>query len=64
MPAITVNIPDHQFQKLQKLAATYNLSPEALLTANLESWLNQPNAFTDAAERVLNKNAELYKRLA
>ena len=64
MAAVTLNIPDHQFQKLQELAATYNLSPEALLTANLDAWLNQPNTFTDAAECVLKKNAELYKRLA
>ncbi|EKU98665.1 hypothetical protein Lepto7375DRAFT_7976 [Leptolyngbya sp. PCC 7375] len=64
MAAITLDIPDSQFQRLQELAKLYNLSPEALLLANMESWLtNQPNAFNDAAQYVLNKNSELYQHL-
>lgn len=65
MTAITLDIPDGQFQRLRELAKLYNLSPEALLLANMESLLgNQPNAFSDTAQYVLNKNAELYQRLA
>ena len=35
------------------------------MLASLEDWLNlQKSEFVDAADYVLNKNAELYRRLA
>jgi hypothetical protein len=43
----------------------HNISPEALLSATIEDWLSsQKGDFTDAANYVLKKNAELYRRLA
>jgi antitoxin FitA len=42
MTSITIDIPDNQLQKLQDLAKVHGVSPEALLCASLEDWLNSP----------------------
>jgi antitoxin FitA len=50
---------------LQDLAKVHRVSPEALLRASLEDWLSSPKPeFSNAANYVLKKNAELYTRLA
>jgi antitoxin FitA len=65
MAAITVNISDKQLLKLQLLAQQSQISPEDLLSANIEDWLTRPrDEFIQAASYVLQKNAELYRRLA
>ena len=65
MASITIDLSDSQFQELQNLARAYGIPPEALLRASVEDWLSSPKSdFTEAAEYVLNKNAELYRRLA
>ena len=65
MAAITINIPDSQLEKLEELAKLHGISLEDLLSANIEKWLSeQKSDFTDAANYVLKKNAELYQRLA
>ena len=65
MAAITINIPDSQLEKLEELAKLHGISLEDLLSANIEKWLSeQKSDLTDAANYVLKKNAELYRRLA
>lgn len=65
MASITLDLSDTQFQKLQELAIVHGVALEVLLKASLEDWLNsQKTEFVDAANYVLAKNAELYKRLA
>ncbi|MFQ4142673.1 DNA-binding protein [Chlorogloeopsis sp. ULAP02] len=65
MASITIDLSDSQFQKLQDLAAVYGIRLEVLLKVSLEDWLNsQKSEFVDAANYVLTKNAELYRRLA
>lgn len=65
MAAITINIPDEQMQKLQKMAQESGISAEDLLRATIENWLNHSHSdFVQAASYVLKKNAELYRRLA
>ena len=65
MALITIDLSDDQLQKLQQLARESQVSPEDLLRTNIEDWLVRPkNEFTQAASYVLNKNAELYRRLA
>lgn len=65
MTSITINLSDSQFQKLQDLAQLHGIAVEVLLRASLEDWLNcQTSEFVDAADYVLKKNAELYRRLA
>ncbi len=51
--------------KLEEAAVRLNLSPEELLILSLEEKLAQLDAqFQSASEYVLDKNVELYKRLA
>ncbi|TAF07554.1 MAG: DNA-binding protein [Nostocales cyanobacterium] len=65
MAAITINIPDEQLQQLQVMAQANNISPEELLRATIEDLLNYPKSdFEQAANYVLQKNSELYRRLA
>lgn len=65
MASITIDLSDSQFQKLQDLATVHGVAIEVLLKASLEDWLNsQKSEFAEAANYVLTKNAELYRRLA
>ena len=65
MASITIDLSDSQFQELQNLARVYGIPPEILLRASVEDWLSSPKSdFTQAADYVLSKNAELYRRLA
>jgi predicted transcriptional regulator len=63
--SITIDLSDSQFQKLENLARVHGIATEVLLKASLEDWLNlQKVDFVKAADYVLEKNAELYRRLA
>jgi predicted transcriptional regulator len=63
--SITIDLSDSQFQKLQNLARVHGIATEVLLKASLEDWLNlQKGDFVNAADYVLAKNTELYRRLA
>jgi antitoxin FitA len=63
--SITIDLSDSQFQKLQDLAQLHGIAVEVLLRASLADWLDcQKSGFVDAADYVLKKNAELYRRLA
>jgi len=63
--SITLDLSDTQLRKLQDLASLHGIALEVLLKASLEDWLNsQKTEFVDAANYVLTKNAELYRRLA
>lgn len=65
MTYITIDLSDSQFQKLQNLARVHGIATEVLFKASLEDWLNlQKGDFVNAADYVLEKNAELYRRLA
>lgn len=65
MASITIDLTDSQLQKLQDLAGVHGIALEVLLKASLEDWINsQKSEFMDAADYVLKKNAELYRRLA
>lgn len=65
MASITINLPDEQLQKIQKLAQESQVSPEDLLQASIEDWLSgSKKEFSEAVSYVLQKNADLYRRLA
>jgi antitoxin FitA len=65
MAAITINISDKWVGTLQQLANESGVSPEELLCASVEEWLSgSRDEFAQAASFVLQKNAELYRRLA
>jgi predicted transcriptional regulator len=65
MSAITIQLSDEQLIKLQEAATRFGLSPEDLVRVSLEDLLARPEAdFRAAVEYVLDKNEELYRRLA
>jgi predicted transcriptional regulator len=65
MTTFKINLPKDRIRKLKELAAQYGVSPEELVRISVEDMLEQPEEqFRKAADFVLKKNAELYKRLA
>ena len=65
MNRITVTIPDDRLSKLQEIAARFQITPEDLVRVSIDELLARPEEdFRQAAEYVLNKNSELYHRLA
>lgn len=65
MSTITVAIPDERLQRLREAAARLGVSPEDLVRVSIEDLLTRPDeTLKSAVEHVLEKNAELYRRLA
>jgi hypothetical protein len=65
MSAITVPLSEERLERLKTLAEQAGVSPEELARVGLEEWLARPREdFAKAAEHVMRKNAELYRRLA
>jgi len=65
MSTITIAIPDERLRQLQEAAARLGVSPEDLVRVSIEELLGgSDEKFKSAADRVLEKNAELYRRLA
>ena len=65
MTTITIALPDERARRLKELADEAGVAPEDLLRASVEAWLAQPQEdFARAATYVLQKNADLYRRLA
>jgi predicted transcriptional regulator len=62
---ITVTIPDDRLSKLREIADRFKITPEDLVRVSIEEILTRPDeAFQQAARHVLDKNSELYRRLA
>ena len=65
MTTITIELPSERLQKLQEMALKFGVSMEELVRVSVEDMLTQPEEqFRKAAQYVLKKNSELYKRLA
>ena len=70
MTTYTIQLADHATKKLEELARKAGMPPEQLLSEGIEGWLNAPRSnsedpsFSEAATYVLQKNQELYRRLA
>ncbi len=65
MKTLELNLPEPTATKLEKVAERLNITPEELLLLSLEEKLAQLDAqFQNVSDYVLNKNVELYKRLA
>ena len=65
MTVVTIPLTEEQFAKLQEKAHRLRVPPETLLAATVEDLLSRPDEeFLQAMEYVLQKNGELYRRLA
>jgi hypothetical protein len=65
MVSITVPLTDDRFEQLRLWAQQTGLPPEEFLRRRVEQLLDQPDEqFVKAAEYVLQKNQELYRRLS
>ena len=65
MSSITVTVSDDRLAKLREIAGRFSISPEDLVRVSIDELLARPDdTFEKAAEYVLNKNSELYRRLA
>lgn len=65
MTTLTITLPDERLKQIEDLAQEAGLAPEVLIQAHIETWLTgSGESFTQAADYVLKKNHELYRRLA
>ena len=65
MESVTIQITRKEYQHLQALASKYGLSVTELARLSLEDLLSTPDEDTQQAmEYILEKNTELYHRLA
>jgi antitoxin FitA len=65
MKSFSIQLPDQTVERIERAARELGVSSETLVRATLEEKLDQLNAgFEEAAQHVLQKNAELYRRLA
>lgn len=62
---ITISLSDEQSARLLELSQRLNVTVEELARAGIEDLLNGGDEhFEQAAEHVVKKNAELYRRLS
>ena len=65
MTNLTVTLPDTQLSELKEAAKKLGVSVEDLIRVSIDELLSKPDTeFEDAVSYVLQKNAELYRRLA
>lgn len=65
MTTITISLPDDRLRKLQEIAVQFSVAPEELVRVSIEELLSRPEEdFRRALDYVLQKNTELYQRLA
>lgn len=65
MTPITVDLTEDQVSRLRDMASRLGVTTEELARASIVDTLGQPEErFRKAAVHVLEKNAELYRRLA
>jgi antitoxin FitA len=65
MSSITIELTEERLNRLRELAKRAGVSPEELARMGVDELLARPDEkFSAAADYVLEKNAELYRRLA
>ena len=64
MTTVTVTLPDDRVLKLKEVAGRLGVSSEELVRVSIEELLTRPEeTFRQVTGYVLEKNAELYRRL-
>jgi antitoxin FitA len=65
MTTLTISLSEERLQQLKERAARLHIAPEELVRASIEELLTRSEEeFQRALTYVLNKNTELYRRLA
>lgn len=65
MATLTISLSDDEMKRLEALSKRENLTIEHMMHLGIHDFISQPDdAFRTAAQRVMEKNAELYRRLA
>lgn len=65
MPEITISLSAEDMEKLRRIAIQLRVSPEELVRITVEEFLSRPDEdFEEIANYLLDKNADLYERLA
>ena len=64
MKTLEIQVPDETASKIEQAARQRGISVEQLLQASVEEKIQRDAQFEDAVGRVLEKNAELYRRLS
>lgn len=65
MATLTISLSDAEMHRLENLSEREGLTVEQVVRLCVRDLIAQPDdAFRSAAKRVMEKNAELYRRLA
>ena len=65
MTTVTVSLSDEEMRRLQELSTREGLTVEQVARLGIHDFISQSDeVFRATAKRVMEKNAELYRRLA
>ena len=65
MAEVKISLSPDELKRLEDIGRQEGLTVEQVAKLGIQDLMNQPDeAFRLAAERILKKNAELYRRLA
>jgi len=65
MATLTISLSDEEMRRLEALGKREGLTVEQIARLAIHDFIGQPDdAFRAAANRVMEKNAELYHRLS
>ena len=65
MATLTISLSDEEMRRLEELSKRESLTVEQMVKLGIHDFIGQPDdAFRASAKRVLEKNAELYRRLS
>jgi hypothetical protein len=65
MTTLTISISDEEMHRLEELSKREGLTVERMVCLGVRDFIGQPDdAFRATAKRVMDKNAELYRRLS
>lgn len=64
MKTLEIHVPDEVASRIEQAANQRGISVEQLLQASVEEKIQRDAEFENVAGRVLEKNAELYRRLS
>lgn len=65
MTTVTVSLSEEEMRRLEELSKREGLTIEQMVRVGLNDFIGQPDeSFQAAARRIMEKNAELYRRLS